>query len=74
VIDLRTVDAKATSSGNNTFKFIGNDAFSGKAGELHYVKKSGYAYVEGDVNGNGKADFQIKVEDVRGLDAGDFLL
>jgi hypothetical protein len=36
------------------------------------VKKSGYVYVEGDVNGNGKADFQIKVLGVSGLDKGDF--
>jgi hypothetical protein len=29
---------------------------------LHYVKKAGYLLVEGDVDGDGRADFQIKLD------------
>jgi hypothetical protein len=32
-----------------------------KAGELHGVNKLGFLLLEGDTNGDGKADFQIKV-------------
>jgi Ca2+-binding RTX toxin-like protein len=73
-IDLSTIDANTTKGGNNGFKFIGAKEFHEKAGELHYVKKSGYVMVEGDRNGDGDADFQIKVKGVSGLDSGDFLL
>jgi hypothetical protein len=41
---------------------------------LHYIKKSAHVVVEGDVNGDGKADFQILVEDIAKLTKSDFLL
>lgn len=71
-IDLRTVDANTLMARNQAFSLIGSDAFSGVAGELRYFGASVY----GDVNGNGKADFQINVTIVGGgaLSASDFLL
>ena len=62
-IDLIGIDAKK-GAGNQAFKFIGAKAFHHKAGELHYTKKAGYLLVEGDMDGNGKADFQIEVHGV----------
>lgn len=55
VIDLKSIDADTGRSGNNAFHFIGKSAFSGEAGELRY---SG-TIISGDVNGDGRADFEI---------------
>jgi Ca2+-binding RTX toxin-like protein len=73
-IDLSALDANYHKSGNQSFSFIGGKAFTDKEGQLHFVKKSGGVYVEGDVNGDGRADFQISVKEVGGLDRGDFIL
>lgn len=72
-IDLSDIDARHGGS-DNAFKWIGKQAFHGKKGELHYIKKSGFVLVEGDTNGDGKADFQIKVDGVGALGGGDFIL
>jgi hypothetical protein len=72
-IDLSTIDA-VKGGGNQAFKWIGKKAFSGKAGELHYVKKAGYLLVEGDLDGNRKADFQIQLDGLGSIGKGDFIL
>jgi Ca2+-binding RTX toxin-like protein len=72
-IDLAGIDAKK-GAGNQAFKWIGTKAFSGEAGELHYLKKAGYLLVEGDVNGDGRADFQIQLDGLGALGKGDFIL
>jgi hypothetical protein len=73
-IDLRDIDAIRGTARNDKFKFIGAKAFTGKAGELHTIKKGGLLIVESDVNGDGKADFQIGLEGVSSLTKGDFIL
>lgn len=71
-IDLKTIDANTTIAGNQAFKFIGTHNFHNIAGELHFIKVDhsvaiGGSHtldrfiVEGDVNGDGKADFQIEL-------------
>ncbi|MDK1384639.1 calcium-binding protein [Sinorhizobium sp. 8-89] len=70
VIDLSTIDADTTWSGNQSFTFIGSSTFSGEAGELNFR----YGVVSGDVNGDGYADFQIKVNGVSSLRFDDFFL
>jgi Ca2+-binding RTX toxin-like protein len=72
-IDLRSIDAKDGINGNQKFKFVGEQDFHDRKGELHIVKKVGFVIVEGDIDGNGKADFQIQVE-VSNLAEGDFIL
>ncbi len=73
-IDLRTIDASTKKGGNQNFKFIGTQKFHHVAGELHYVKAGGNTIVEGDVNGDGRADFQIQLTGLKTLTAGDFVL
>ncbi|HWM31860.1 MAG TPA: PQQ-dependent sugar dehydrogenase [Methyloceanibacter sp.] len=68
-IDLSGIDARTNTSGNNAFKFIGDKAFSKTAGELRFKSN----IVQGDVNGDGIADFEIHVN-VSKLVAGDFVL
>jgi hypothetical protein len=77
-IDLKAIDANGHMRGNQKFKFIGEKAFHHKAGELRVVDHGTYVTVEGDINGNGKADFQIDVHstagNLSGLLKGDFVL
>ncbi|WP_198411869.1 cadherin domain-containing protein [Microvirga flavescens] len=73
-IDLRTIDANTTASGNQAFKFIAKKDFSLNAGELRYEKIKGGLIVHGDVNGDGVADFSIHLKSIASLAKGDFYL
>ncbi len=60
-IDLKGVDASTKSAGNDDFDWIGSAAFHGIAGELHFrFVGAGTTLLEGDRNGDGKADFVIE--------------
>ena len=79
---------------NDAFTFIGNEDFSGVAGQLHYVHVKSFpvltktsaardidvgvfttnTIVEGDINGDRVADFQIELTGKKILDAADFIL
>jgi autotransporter-associated beta strand protein len=72
-IDLKNIDAMTGVSGNQKFKFIGKQGFHDKKGELHYVDKGDKVIVQGDVNGDGHADFDILVL-VGKLGSHDFVL
>ena len=73
-IDLSTIDAR-TGAGNQAFDFIGTQGFHGVKGELRATATgSGNTIIAGDTDGDGNADFQILVQGVTGLTAGDFLL
>ena len=73
-LGLSGIDAKTAAKGNNAFSFIGDDAFDKHAGELRYAHKNGNTLVQGDVNGDGKADFAFVLEGTIGLKASDFIL
>jgi hypothetical protein len=60
-MNLRDIDANTIAAGNQNFSFIKGQPFHHKAGELHLLNKVGFALLEADVNGDGIADFQIKV-------------
>ncbi len=59
LIDLSSIDASTTHAGNDAFHFIGASPFSGNAGALHQFSLGAKTIIEGDVNGDGHADFQI---------------
>ncbi len=73
-IDLRSIDAKTATVADDAFKFIGKKAFAGNAGELRYEQKNGNTFVYGDVDGDGIADFGIKMISHIDLVKGDFWL
>jgi Ca2+-binding RTX toxin-like protein len=73
-IDLARIDADATRSGNQAFSFVGAKEFGGKAGELRYEKVSGYTWVEGDVDGDGIADFSLALKGSLNVAKGYFYL
>ena len=66
LIVLAHIDAKAGTAANDAFTFIGsNVAFSGHAGELRSYYTATGQQVEGDVNGDGVADFSIALRDAQ---------
>jgi serralysin len=69
-IDLRSIDANTKMGGNQAFSFIGKSGFSGKAGQLKFDS----GVVSSDVNGDGVADFQVKVAGLLTLNKSDFYL
>ena len=70
-IDLSTLDASTLASGNQAFTFIGAGYFSFNVPGM--VRFDG-GVVQGDVNGDGIADFEIALAGVTSLTAGDFIL
>ncbi len=73
-IDLSMIDANAGAAGNQGFSFLGSGAFTSHAGELRAAWAGNNTMVTGDVNGDGKADFQIQLIGNLTLSAGDFML
>ncbi|MBB3978847.1 hypothetical protein GGQ64_004082 [Rhizobium azooxidifex] len=73
-IDLSAIDANTKAGGGQAFAFIGKAAFHDKAGELRYEVKSGDTRIQGDINGDGAADFTITIDASLTLKSGDFLL
>ena len=55
-------------------KRVGSSGFSDHAGEVHYVISGTQSIIEGDINGDGIADFQIALTGKHALVASDFLL
>jgi hypothetical protein len=65
-IDLSAIDAntKNAPGTNDAFNFIGtNTPFTGSAGQLHAFWSAIGQIIEGDVNGDKKADFSIEIKD-----------
>ncbi|HYI47922.1 MAG TPA: calcium-binding protein [Allosphingosinicella sp.] len=72
-IDLSAIDAKAATGANDAFTFIGAAAFTGQAGQLRYDLTGGFMQIMGDIDGDGRADFEI-VAATPILQATDFIL
>jgi serralysin len=73
-IDLSAIDANTLVAGDQEFSFVGTAAFTKVAGELRYEIVSGQTLIQGDVNGDGKHDFQIVLGNGYVPGAGDFIL
>jgi Ca2+-binding RTX toxin-like protein len=72
IINLRGIDAHSLTPANDAFHFIGNGAaFTHHAGELRFDRDQ--HLLQGDVNGDGQADFAIHIN-VDHLVKGDLLL
>lgn len=73
-IDLGALDANARVAGNQAFKYLGDSAFTGQAGELSARNVSGGTLISGDVNGDRIADFALLLDDRLSLGADSFIL
>ena len=74
VINLDAVDANSMLAGLQEFTFIGTAAFSGTAGELRYHQGASNTFISGDTNGDGTADFVIRLDGLHALTSCDFIL
>ena len=73
-IDLAAIDADTTTGGDQAFTFIGAAAFSNTPGELRVIIQPGPYVIQGDVDGDGVADFSINIAPTVVPTAGDFIL
>jgi Ca2+-binding RTX toxin-like protein len=73
-IDLATIDANSGLADDQAFDFIGASAFTHTAGELQAKAFGANTLISGDVDGDGKGDFQILLSGSVTLQATDFLL
>lgn len=61
-IDLTRIDADATKDGNQALTFMGSSAFSNTPGELRIDPHANWTAVLADVDGDGVADFAIRLD------------
>jgi len=73
-IRLKPVDANKGLIGDQAFAFIGTAAFGHVAGQLRSEQLNGNTYVQGDINGDGLADFWIKLDGLHNLSSVNFIL
>ena len=73
-IVLAAIDAKAATVGNEAFTFIGAAAFTA-AGQLHAIRNTATnrTLIEGDVDGDRLADFQLQLVGLKTMVAADFI-
>lgn len=74
MIDLSALDADVRTESADPFVFIGEDRFSGDGGEVRVASRGETTFVLADTDGDGSADFSIRLIGVHALSAGDFLL
>jgi Ca2+-binding RTX toxin-like protein len=74
-IDLKGIDANTHLGGNQAFKYIGTHHFHHRAGELHikFDTVNDKTIVQGDINGDAKADFEIELAGHHVLTGLDFI-
>lgn len=77
-IYLTDIDADLSLTGNDAFVFIGNNAFTGSAGEVRWFTSGSDIIVQVEINGDGNvaADMEIQLSGIAGqtLSAADFNL
>ncbi|HEX8655261.1 MAG TPA: calcium-binding protein [Allosphingosinicella sp.] len=74
LIDVAGWDANITTGGDQAFSFVGASAFTNTAGELRAASNGTNTIVQGDINGDSTADFEIVVAGAVTLAGSDFIL
>lgn len=69
-IDLRNIDANTGLDGDQKFRYIRGNEFTGLAGQLRFANN----VLEADVNGDGNSDFAVFLQGVNRLSAGSIIL
>src|SRR5690606_16526345 len=80
IIDLSQIDANTLVRGNQAFQLLtSSDSFSGTAGELLAINTTDeegrdVTLLQGDVTGDGVADFDIRIMGSHELNESQFIL
>jgi Ca2+-binding RTX toxin-like protein len=74
IVDLSGWDADTGVAGDQAFTFVGSAVFTGTAGELRTWFDGVDTWVQGDIDGNGAADFDIRFDGAVSLAGSDFIL
>jgi Ca2+-binding RTX toxin-like protein len=74
LVDVSGWDANLNAAGDQAFNFVGGAAFTGTAGELRTYFDGVDTWAQGDITGDGVADFEIRFDGAVTLTASDFLL
>ena len=73
IVDLSLLDANTVLTGNQAFAFIGTAVFGSIAGQLRLITGAN-GVLQGDVTGDGLADFEIQFNAVPTISVNDLLL
>ena len=73
LIDLTQIDANANVNANQAFTWIGTAAFSNLAGQLRLITGAN-SVLQGDVTGDGVADFEVQFNAIATVSVNDILL
>lgn len=73
-IALNAIDANIATAADDKFAFIGEKAFSGKAGELRFEIVGNETLVYGDIDGDKVADIYLGLLGQQHLTSNDFIL
>ena len=73
LIDVSRIDA-IRGGGDDAFRFIGDNAFTGRAGQLRYEIDGDSTYVEIDTDGDAVYDYYIELNGQIDLVSSDFIL
>ena len=73
LIDLTRIDANVILTGNQAFSFIGTAVFGNIAGQLRLAAGAN-SVLQGDVNGDGLADFELQLNGIATVSVNDLLL
>ena len=75
-LDFSGIDANTTAAAadDQAFSLIGTGAFTSIAGQLRYTIAGGITQVQGDVNGDSIADFEVQLNGSKPLAATDIVL
>ncbi len=78
-LHFAAIDARS-GKGDQAFHWIGDSAFHDRPGELRYEQRdrpggdNDVRIVEGDIDGNGRADSRVVLAGLGKLEPGDFVL
>lgn len=72
-IDLSAIDANTKAAGNQAFSFIGTNAFTNVAGQARFATTSNGSVLEMDTNGDGVADYALRIDGNTFMQASDFV-
>lgn len=74
IIDLSAIDANVGTLAEDPFHLIGTGTFTSQAGQLRYNGGGGISFIQGEITGDGLADFQLELTGNFTFTAANFIL